>query len=84
MEKCCVCNNSNPDVHHIKSRGSSGSDHPNNLVPLCRNHHTQIHQYGKVKFCRLYPNFKYELIKRGWCFCHYREKWVNDNNYITS
>lgn len=29
------------EVHHIQSRGTGGSDHPNNLIMLCRHHHDE-------------------------------------------
>jgi hypothetical protein len=31
------------DVHHIETRGSGGSDLPNNLICLCRKHHQETH-----------------------------------------
>lgn len=31
------------DPHHIKSRGSGGGDTPDNLICLCRAHHTACH-----------------------------------------
>lgn len=39
--------------HHVKSRGSGGKDEFN-LVPLCFNHHTEIHQIGREAFERKY------------------------------
>lgn len=41
--------------HHIRSRGSGGDDNPVNLVALCTNHHTEIHQLGVGEFARRYP-----------------------------
>ncbi len=40
------------DVHHIASRGSGGDDTLENLICLCRRHHTRAH-YGKISRGRL-------------------------------
>lgn len=56
---CAACNRPPPsDPHHISSRGSGGHDTPANLVPLCRIHHTEIHQIGPAKMVYKYPNLK--------------------------
>ena len=34
------------DIHHIVPRSQHGPTNPDNLVLLCRRHHTQIHQGG--------------------------------------
>ena len=37
------------DPHHLETWGSGGSD-AENLVPLCRGHHTEFHQMGIARF----------------------------------
>ena len=54
---CTACGSWPVDVHHIKSVGSGGSDHINNLMPLCRTHHIEIHKIGRLTFME-----KYEII----------------------
>jgi hypothetical protein len=47
---CVVCGNYAVDCHHIEPRGFSGSkfkDYPENLAPLCREHHTQAEHNPK-------------------------------------
>lgn len=50
---CIVCGYG-ADAHHLDSRGSGGSDY--SAIPLCRSHHSEIHQIGKTQF-----NQKYNL-----------------------
>lgn len=52
------------DPHHIKSRGAGGDDVEENLIPLCREHHTEIHQIGKIKFRSKYPHL--HLSNKTW------------------
>ena len=42
------------DPHHVKTRGAGGGDEPENLMPLCRVHHTEIHLTGHAKFVKRY------------------------------
>lgn len=51
---CAVCGWKPCDAHHLKSRGAGGDDVPENLISLCRRHHTEIHQIGKRKFLAKY------------------------------
>lgn len=52
---CCACGAQNVDAHHIKSVGSGGGDEFNNLLPLCRQHHTEVHALGLLQMCNKYP-----------------------------
>lgn len=64
---CCVCGYPPPsDAHHIRSRGSGGPDTAYNVMPMCRKHHSQYHQYGPSKFFKEYPHFAERLIEYGW------------------
>ncbi|MDY0117108.1 MAG: DNA mismatch repair protein [Sulfurimonadaceae bacterium] len=57
ITKCVICNAPAEDVHHIKEQslannagfiGHFHKDHKHNLIPLCKEHHNQIHE-GKLK-----------------------------------
>ena len=49
---CVACHLPGPsDPHHVKSRGAGGKAE-NNLIPLCRVHHTEIHQQGVKTFAK--------------------------------
>ena len=41
--------------HHIKSRGSGGSDEDENLLSLCMEDHNKIHKEGPRRFIEWYP-----------------------------
>lgn len=57
-KKCCICGKP-ADLHHVKTVGM-GNDRTEiiheglEVMPLCRIHHTEIHQYGREKFLELY------------------------------
>jgi hypothetical protein len=63
--------------HHLKSRGSGGSDEAWNLLPVCSQHHNEVHKIGLVLMANNYLGVKNWLIKSGWEFCEFRNKWVN-------
>jgi DNA mismatch repair protein MutS len=57
VTKCVICGAIAEDVHHISHRSSADEsgfighfhkDHKSNLIPLCRDHHKEIHE-GKIK-----------------------------------
>lgn len=57
---CCACGTWGVDAHHLISRGAGGPDSISNLLPLCRIHHSEIHQIGVTKMCDKYSGvFKY-------------------------
>ncbi len=56
VTKCVICGNIAEDVHHISHQsmanqagfiGHFHQDHKHNLIPLCRDHHNDIHS-GKI------------------------------------
>lgn len=57
-KKCCVCGKP-ADLHHADPIGM-GEDRTQmiheglEVMPLCRIHHTEMHQYGRSKFLELY------------------------------
>lgn len=64
---CLLCDN-NAEPHHIKSKGSGGDDHIDNLAPLCRAHHTEVHMKGTYTFSEKYKVYKKYIFKLGWYF----------------
>ena len=57
ITKCVICNERAEDVHHISQQsladkagfiGHFHQDHKHNLIPLCKEHHNQIHE-GKIE-----------------------------------
>lgn len=36
------------ELHHIKEKSDGGDNHPANLIPVCSNHHSLIHE-GWIK-----------------------------------
>ena len=57
-KKCCICGK-RADLHHVIPLGL-GADRTNivhegmEVMPLCRIHHTEMHQYGKTRFFTKY------------------------------
>lgn len=42
--RCAVCDSTDGlQIHHIKSRGRGGADHPMNLITLCWRCHAAVH-----------------------------------------
>lgn len=77
-ERCIACNRMGSALHHIKTRGSGGNDKDWNLIPLCIEHHTEVHKLGMVKFGEKYPKVNEWLLSHGWhkdCYGG-RERWV--------
>ena len=60
---CYICGYHIVDVHHLNSKGSGGDDIENNLITLCRKHHSELHQIGLKKFSWKYPRIKEFLTK---------------------
>jgi DNA mismatch repair protein MutS len=75
VTRCVICGNPAQDVHHIQEQqtadnkgfiGHFHKDHQFNLVPLCKQHHKEIHE-GKLNVSGFYMSSKgLEL--------HYKEK----------
>lgn len=40
---CVICGAAGADIHHVIFRSQSGEDAMDNLVVLCRRHHTMAH-----------------------------------------
>jgi len=71
--RCVACGTfANIDRHHVTSVGAGGSDEPDNLMPLCRVHHVQVHKEGWSKMCQKWPgvqqwlwqNKRFDVLKK--------------------
>lgn len=66
--RCLVCNRRGCDPCHIKTYGSGGVDEEWNLMPLCRQHHSEQHNLGLFSFINKYPSVKFYINSHGWYF----------------
>lgn len=62
--RCLICNEF-CDPAHVKSRGAGGHDLPENVLNLCRRHHSE-QSIGIVTFVLKYPVVKRKLESMGW------------------
>jgi len=51
---CHVCKARPVDIHHWRSKGAGGGNTLDNLVPLCRKHHSEFHNSGSLSFYKRY------------------------------
>lgn len=65
---CVICGKSPSDPCHIKSVGSGGDDVSDNLLSMCRVHHTEQHTIGFFKLSQKYPKLVNILASKGWKF----------------
>lgn len=66
--RCIACKKRGCDPAHIKTRGSGGDDTYNNVMPLCRKHHTEQGQIGWKKMSVKYRAVDLDLVSKGWAF----------------
>jgi len=66
--RCSACSKRGTEPAHIKTRGSGGDDVWENLLPLCRLHHSMQHQIGWLKFATKFESVLLDLKARGWVF----------------
>lgn len=62
---CTACSKQGGDAHHVTTVGAGGKDEFDNLMPLCREHHTMVHQIGWKKMCKNYPRVLMWLENAG-------------------
>ena len=62
---CLVCGRQS-DPAHIKTRGSGGDDVEENVMALCRIHHTEQGAIGWQRMSNRYPPVRIELTRKGW------------------
>lgn len=68
---CCICGNPVADAHHLRyvghGRGMGIKNGDNWTIPLCREHHDQLHMFGDEKtFLDLHGIDGAELAKSLW------------------
>jgi len=66
--RCVACGRVGSDPHHIQSRGAGGPDAEFNILYLCRQHHTEVHQIGYRRFCDKHMQVELVLQSKGWQF----------------
>lgn len=77
--RCVVCHSLGVDLHHLKTRKAGGGDEPENIMPLCRKHHTEVHTVGLLKFADMvgYGSVRKWLVKNGWEIIEApKRKWI--------
>lgn len=79
----CVACGAEPEggatLHHIKTRGSGGTDEDFNLISLCQIHHNEVHSSGLNSFSKKYKNVKAWLVEHHWYQCELTSKWTHAN-----
>jgi hypothetical protein len=75
-EPCVVCG-IDAVYHHLKSFGSGGRSVPDNLLPVCTQHHNMIHSMGLSYAANKFPRIKKWLEAHGWYKDKFLMKWVN-------
>jgi hypothetical protein len=63
---CVICQRKPSAIHHIKSRGSGGTDDWYNCIQLCMHHHQELHKIGAITFLNQYHDYGQILFARGW------------------
>lgn len=63
---CAVCGTKGCDPAHIKTVKSGGHDTEWNVMPLCRQHHTEQHTIGIISFIEKYHEARWYLLNYGW------------------
>lgn len=64
--RCIVCSRYGSDPAHIKSKGAGGDDTAENILPLCRIHHSEQHSKGHIHMIKKYYSYDLALRARGW------------------
>lgn len=63
---CVATGEPNADWHHVKTRGSGGTEDEWNKMPLSRLKHSEVHHIGLTRFADKYPRVKEWLVTHGW------------------
>lgn len=66
-KKCCICGRP-ADVHHVDAIGMGNDrrhfdDSENEIIALCREHHTQAHSLGNARFMERYKVYGIKRYK---------------------
>ena len=83
MENKCILCDSGAERHHIRTRGSGGSDHDCNIMYLCREHHVEIHKIGINTFIRK-NNLNGYMELKGWDYFEVLKKWLPPKRALRS
>ena len=46
-DKCVICGTEKVDTHHLTYKRINKENHKTDLLPLCRKHHYEVHDYAK-------------------------------------
>ena len=65
-------------AHHIKTKGSQGKaiNHPSNLMPLCFEHHREVHDKGLFHMAYNYSDINEFLATHGWQYDDFSNKFI--------
>jgi len=71
QELCCACGTAGTDFNpvdpaHVRTFKVTQSDHPANIIPLCRHCHRLQHSEGWDSFLRSHPPVLQLLEHMGW------------------
>lgn len=64
--RCLLCPRTEIDRAHIKTRGAGAKWNFWEVMPLCREHHTQQGKIGVVTFFKRFPPVRRYLEGMGW------------------
>lgn len=59
---CLCCGDRPVDPHHVTTRKNGGGDVAVNIMPLCREHHREIHAIGIASMVDAFPVLKAWLV----------------------
>lgn len=62
---CRICGAASPEPAHLWHRGRGGDMSSNNIVPLCRHHHTEFDSHRLDILAYLLPDEQVELVKQA-------------------
>lgn len=63
---CIVCGKVPTDRCHVKSVGAGGSDDDSNILNMCREHHSEQHRVGFVRFLENHKHIMRILSEKNW------------------
>lgn len=74
--RCLACGiEGDIDIHHVKTRGSGGTDDHWNLMPLDRKCHQRVHQLGLDRFAKEFKTVRCWLLAKGWTYEGNFKRW---------
>ena len=76
QQPCTVCGR-DAEYHHVWSYKAGGSTVAKNLMPLCREHHREVHDKGLTTSAKKYVSIKLWLIENEWEFNDFLKRWIN-------